>query len=98
MNSAPCPFNKMFLVCLNERPAGEPSCGGRNSKPVAEALKKLVNDRGLKGKIRVTKTHCLGLCELGPNIIVYPEGTLFSGVTPADVPAILDQCVKPEAK
>ncbi|MCE9584421.1 MAG: (2Fe-2S) ferredoxin domain-containing protein [Planctomycetes bacterium] len=98
MNSSPCPFSKMMLVCLNERPAGEPSCGGRGSKAVADALKKLVNDRGLKGTIRVTKTHCLGLCELGPNVIVYPDGTLFSGVAPADVPAILDKYVKPEAK
>ncbi len=88
----------MFLICLNERPEGEASCGERGSKAVADAIKQGVNDVGLKGQVRVTKTHCLGLCQLGPNVVVYPEGTLLSGVTPADVPAILEKYAKAEVK
>ncbi|MEK7468886.1 MAG: (2Fe-2S) ferredoxin domain-containing protein [Planctomycetota bacterium] len=98
MNTSPVPFRRMFLICLNERPEGEASCGERGSKAVADAIKQGVNDVGLKGQVRVTKTHCLGLCQLGPNVVVYPEGTLLSGVTPADVPAILEKYAKAEVK
>ena len=98
MKEQPAPYQHMILVCLNERPSGESSCGGRQSKPVADALKQSVNNLGLKAQIRVTKTHCLGQCDIGPNVIVYPEGTLFSGVSPADVPAIVDQVLKSETK
>lgn len=98
MNSQPVPFRRIFLACINERPEGETSCGPRGGKDVAAALKKGVNDLGLKAEVRVTKTHCFGLCAMGPNVIVYPEGTLLSGVTPADVPAILDTYVKAKEK
>lgn len=98
MNTSPVPFKRMLLVCLNERPAGEPSCGGRGSKAIVDAIKGGVNDLGLKAQVRVTKTHCLGLCAQGPNVVVYPEGTLLSGVAPADVPAILEKYAKPEVK
>lgn len=98
MQHSPCPYSRMILVCLNERPGGEASCGGRNSKPLAEALKKAVEAAGQKGKIRVTKTLCLGLCERGPNVMIFPEGVLLSGVRPEDVPAIVDKYVKSETK
>ena len=31
------------------------------------------------------------LCEKGPNVMIYPEGTLCSGVTPEDVPALIQK-------
>ena len=37
----------------------------------------------------MTACGSLGLCEHGPNLVVYPEGTWYSGVTPADVPEIV---------
>jgi len=37
----------------------------------------------------VTACGSLGLCEHGPNLVVYPEGIWYSGVTPADVPEIV---------
>lgn len=98
MNESSLPFDRLILVCLNERPGGEPACGGRGSKAIADGLKNGVNERGLKGQVRVTKTHCLGLCELGPNVMVFPDGKLFSGVGPGDVPALLDRFAKAKEK
>ena len=57
-------------------------------REIADALKKAVEEAGLKGKIRVTKTLCLGFCEQGPNVMIFPEGKLLSGVRPEDVPAM----------
>jgi (2Fe-2S) ferredoxin len=45
---------------------------------------------GLQGQVRVTRSGCLGLCAHGPNLLIYPQGEWRSGVTPADVPEILE--------
>jgi (2Fe-2S) ferredoxin len=37
---------------------------------------------------------CLGLCKHGPNLIVYPEGTWYLGVTGEDVPEIVGRHLK----
>jgi len=42
-------------------------------------------------KVGITYSGCLGPCDQGPNVLVFPEGVLYSGVTPADVVEIFDQ-------
>jgi (2Fe-2S) ferredoxin/2-polyprenyl-3-methyl-5-hydroxy-6-metoxy-1,4-benzoquinol methylase len=39
--------------------------------------------------VQVTACGSLGLCEHGPNMVVYPEGVWYSGVGEADVPEIV---------
>lgn len=39
-------------------------------------------------KVAITYSGCLGPCEQGSNVLVYPEGVLYRGVTPADVDEI----------
>lgn len=39
-------------------------------------------------KVAVTYSGCLGPCDLGANVLVYPERVLHRGVTPADVDEI----------
>ncbi len=41
-------------------------------------------------KIAVTYSGCLGPCDQGTNVLVYPEGVLYSNVTKADVAEIFD--------
>jgi len=47
--------------------------------------------RGLFGRIAVTSTGCLGPCDLGPNLLVYPEGVMYSRVTKEDVNEIIEK-------
>jgi (2Fe-2S) ferredoxin len=44
----------------------------------------------LWGKVAVTPSGCLGPCFDGPTIVVYPEAVWYVGVTPADVPEIVE--------
>jgi (2Fe-2S) ferredoxin len=37
---------------------------------------------------------CLGLCKHGPNLVVYPGGTWYLGVTERDVPDLVEQHLK----
>ena len=90
MNEEKIPYQRMVFVCCNIREEDDrPACGLRGGEKIIEALKAEVKKRGLKGKIRALKSGCQDLCEKGPNVMIYPEGTLCSGVTPEDIPALV---------
>jgi (2Fe-2S) ferredoxin len=50
-----------------------------------------MEERQAYGKVAVTRTSCLGPCELGPNVLVYPDGVMYVGVEAADVEEIFDR-------
>jgi (2Fe-2S) ferredoxin len=52
-----------------------------------------VMERNLIGQVIVTPTDCLGPCQFGPTVVVYPEGIWYKNVTDADVAVILDEHV-----
>ena len=47
--------------------------------------------RWLAPAVRVSQSGCLGLCENGPNVMIYPQGLLFTGVTMDDVDRIVEE-------
>jgi (2Fe-2S) ferredoxin len=86
-------FEKYVFVCINERPTSERvSCGGTFcGKELSEKLKDAVKTAGQAGRIRVSKTKCLDVCEEGPNVLVYPDNVWFKHVELTDIPAILEK-------
>lgn len=84
-------FEKYVFVCINERPAGERvSCGGTFcGKELSDKLKEAVKMAGQAGRIRVSKSKCLDVCEEGANVLVYPDNIWFKKAELTDVPAIL---------
>ena len=46
------------------------------------------------GDVLVTGSSCLGPCEQGPTVVVYPDATWYSKVTEADVATIIDEHIK----
>jgi len=85
------PFRYHVFVCDQQKPEGAPSCGARGGLAVIEALRREVAARALENQVQVTACGSLGLCETGPNVVVYPEGTWYSGVTPADAPELVEE-------
>jgi (2Fe-2S) ferredoxin len=83
------PFRFHVFVCDQEKPEGVPCCSARGSAKIIDALRQEILTRGLGDTVQITTCGSLGLCEHGPNMIVYPEGTSYSGLTPADVPEIV---------
>lgn len=86
-----------ILVCTNSRPPGhpKPSCGATGAQNLLMALNMGLIERGVQpGEVLVTGTTCLGPCEQGPNVVVYPTGTWYSQVKDSDVPIILDEHIK----
>ncbi len=83
------PFAWHVFACDQKKPEGLPCCSGRGSAAVLAALRREVAAAGLDDAVQITTTGSLGLCDRGPNLVVYPGGTWYSGVTPADVPEIV---------
>jgi (2Fe-2S) ferredoxin len=45
--------------------------------------------RGYPAGVKATATGCLTPCQHGPNVVVYPAGIWYCGVTQADVREII---------
>jgi (2Fe-2S) ferredoxin len=62
-------------------------------------LKQLVRELGLEdpareqGIVLRTKADCLRICAEGPILLIWPDGTIYGGVTPERIEAILRQHV-----
>jgi (2Fe-2S) ferredoxin/predicted O-methyltransferase YrrM len=83
------PFRYHVFVCDQRKAEGVPCCSARGSAKVLEALRKEVAAHGLFNDVQITTCGSIGLCERGPNMIVYPEGIWYSNLAPEDVPEIV---------
>ncbi len=86
-------FRMHLLVCTQQKPEGVPCCHAAGSAGVLGAFERELRARGLEREVQVTQCGCLGLCQVGPVVIVYPEGIWYRRVTAADVPEIVDSFV-----
>lgn len=76
---APARFERHAFVCVNAE-----ACAPLGAEAVHKAMKDALREAGLKESLRVNKAGCLGQCGHGPIVVVYPEGTWYSHVTPED--------------
>jgi len=83
------PFRYHVFICDQQKPEGVPCCSARGSAEAVEALRREIVSQGLLDVVQVTACGSLGLCEHGPNMVVYPEGIWYSGLTPADIPELV---------
>ena len=85
-------FQYHMFVCTNERPADHPfgSCSSSGSEPLLDYLRSELTRRQLKTGIRAQKAGCLGRCNLGPLLVVYPQGIWYGIKTKADIDQIID--------
>jgi len=92
MTKQPSPYLCHIFVCANIRESNpeNPGCGAKGGGILKTRLKAAVNERGWKGKVRVSTTGCLGLCSHGPNVLLHPQDVWFSNVTEADLDTILE--------
>ena len=91
------PYERILFVCCNEREKGEDACAARGSAELQKKLKDHMKAKGLKGRVRVARSLCLGLCAQGPNICVMPENVWYSGVTGQDLAEIQRRWIDPLA-
>ncbi len=73
------------LVCAG---AG---CVSSGCKAVEESLIQSVKKLGLADEVRIIETGCMGPCDMGPAIVVYPEGVFYRKLKPEDAPIIVEE-------
>jgi len=80
------------FVCSSSRINGQQRgfCVNNNSVEIIQNFMMELEDRDLTADVIVTNTGCLGICDKGPVVIVYPDGVWYGGVTPDDVEEIVD--------
>lgn len=74
------PFEAHFLVCTGGR-CNDADNGKHRGENIQARLKDLNKSLGRKGTVRVCAVSCLDRCDEGPNMVVWPSGTFYNGLT-----------------
>lgn len=81
------------FVCMQNRPPNHPrgSCAQRGGNDVLQAFWQEQQKRNAYDQVSVTYSGCLGPCDGGANVLVYPEGVLYNKVSKDDVVEIFEK-------
>lgn len=89
----PAPYyDAHVFCCTNRRADGHPrgSCAERGGEPLRDYMKSKARALGLKN-VRINNSGCLDRCELGPTMVIYPEGVWYSISNKEDVDEVLEK-------
>jgi len=78
-------FRSHVLICAGT------GCNASGSTSIFDNLSEEISKNDLQKEVKVVKTGCFGLCEVGPIMIVYPEGAFYSRITADDIPEIVSE-------
>lgn len=87
-------YQTHIFCCINERAPEHPRscCAARGSGALRDYMKTRAKELGIKD-IRINNAGCLERCELGPTMVIYPEGVWYHYDTKEDIDEILDRHV-----
>lgn len=78
-------FRSHILVC------NDPECVAKGSLDLKDALQAELDARGLAEEVKIMETPRIGDCGAGPEILVYPENYHYIGLSPKDVPFLIEE-------
>ena len=90
-SSDPQPYYEAHVFCCtNRRPAGHPRgcCAEKGAEELRDHMKSRAKQLGLKN-VRINTAGCLDRCELGPTVVIYPEGVWYTYSTKEDLDEVL---------
>ncbi|WP_019912899.1 NADH-quinone oxidoreductase subunit NuoF [Paenibacillus sp. HW567] len=76
---------RSVMVC------GGTGCTSSDSNTIIAELNQEIAKHGIQEQVEVVRTGCFGLCELGPVVIVYPEGIFYSRVEVKDIAKLVEE-------
>ena len=86
-------YQRHVFFCVNQRDGERRCCAdyaAEDCRTYAKSRLKALERHG-QGMLRINQSGCLGRCEQGPVLVVYPEGVWYSYVDPEDVDEIIEQ-------
>jgi len=81
------PNKRSVNICIGT------GCIALGARKVVEVLGEEIKTQNLADKVEVKRTGCLGFCELGPMLIIYPEEISYFKVKPEDAPEIVSKTI-----
>ncbi|MGD0202340.1 MAG: NADH-ubiquinone oxidoreductase-F iron-sulfur binding region domain-containing protein [Candidatus Bathyarchaeia archaeon] len=81
------PSKSSVSVCVST------GCVALDAPKVKEAFIAELEKQGLKDQVEIKETGCLGFCEQGPRVTIYPEEICYFKVKPEDVPEIVSKSI-----
>ena len=73
------------LIC------GGGACLSSHSQDVKNKFIEVLKAKGLTDEINLVETGCMGPCEMGPVMVVYPDGSFYVQLTENDVEPIVEE-------
>jgi (2Fe-2S) ferredoxin len=88
-------YRAHVFCCTNRRPAGHPRgcCAEKDAEELRDYMKGRAKALGVKD-VRINSAGCLDRCELGPTMVIYPEGVWYGYRSKADIDEILETHVR----
>lgn len=85
-------YRHHVFICTNQRAPGHPRscCADRGSVPLRDYMKTRAKELGIPSQ-RINSAGCLERCELGPAMVIYPDGVWYTYENEADVDEILER-------
>ena len=85
-------YDAHVFCCTNRRADGHPrgSCAERGGEALRDYMKSKAKALGLKN-VRINSSGCLDRCELGPTMVIYPEGVWYSVSTREEIDEVLEK-------
>ena len=89
-------FTSHIFVCCNTRAPGHSRgcCNPDGNATLRECFKNELRRHNLVPQVRANRSGCLDQCELGPTVVIYPQGIWYGHVTPDDVPRIVEETIQ----
>ena len=78
-------YRSHVLVCI------DPECLAKGAHEIVDALQDEFVAQGLIDEIQVLETSRIGGCSGGPEMMVYPEGVHYHGMTADDIPFLVEE-------
>ena len=69
------------------------ACHASGRVALREAIIKALADRGLSDSVKVVETGCHGFCEVGPIVVLRPQGVFYPRLKPKDIEEIIETSV-----
>ena len=85
-------YKHHIFFCNNVRQNGKKCCSQNGAKELYRYAKDRCRESSMLGKggIGVSESRCLGRCELGPVVVVYPDDVWYQYIDEDDVDEIIE--------
>ncbi len=74
-----------LLICCGS------GCVSAGAQKVKDKFHQVLAEEGISNEINLIETGCMGPCDYGPVMVIYPEGIFYKAVKPEDVEEIVTE-------